>query len=76
MKIQASGTIGSMLLNDNEKGLVDISFHVGGKISDAPSTAKEAWADVELNIKSLVAEQLRFGQKLYVTISTEPPEES
>jgi len=57
-------------------GLVEIEMDVRGSVSEGATapTMRETSASFRLLLKPAVAEQLRFGQELHVTISTEPPE--
>lgn len=77
MKIAGMGVITSLTQNEDDGVDVDVEFKCkalpepGDKIGTA-SSAKEASAAVTLNVKNLVAEKLSWGQKLYVTFSTEP----
>ena len=75
MKISASGVIES-LVGAEEQGEVDVEVTFKGRAVDVAQTAKDCTAQVTLHIKGLVAEQLKWGQKLYLTLSTEPPEGS
>lgn len=76
MKITGNGTIESMMSNDDDKGSVDVSIEFKVQASDVPKPAKMCGASVLLTVQGLAAEQLKWGQRLYLTISTEPPKDA
>lgn len=73
MRVTASGAIES-LVGAEEQGEVEVEVTFKGKVAEVAQTAKDCHATVTLTVKGLAAEQLKWGQKLYLTLSTEPPE--
>lgn len=73
MKIKAEGAISALV--KREHGDVDVTVEFTGKAADVAVPAKDVKLGVSLTVKGLVAEQLKFGQKLYLTVATEPPAE-
>jgi hypothetical protein len=74
MKALVRGKIGKM--SHGASGWVEIEVNLSGSVNEGATapTMRETSASLRLSLKPVIAEQLRFGQELYVAISTEPPE--
>jgi hypothetical protein len=75
--IKAEGTIsqlGTARPDGELGGVVEISLDLKGQAVEVPQPAKDIKGAVILKVKGLVAEKLHWGEKLYVTLSTTPPE--
>jgi len=77
MKIQLVGEAREFNQVKEETGMPGVKLHLSlkGKVVGAIHTANEATAGLNLHVKALIAEQLKFGQKLYITVDTNDPEQ-
>lgn len=73
MRIEAEGTIQKM--NHTDSVYVDVKFKGRIQGSDIAPMAKDVTIVSTLWLKALAAEKLSFGDKFYLTISTEKPSE-
>jgi hypothetical protein len=73
MKTVLDGQIEEMR---RERDVVEITLRLKGNVKDAQGgpESKTASAEVKLRVKPLVADRLRFGQKLFVVITDEEDE--
>lgn len=74
MKVKLKGRIKSMQEHDRGgESLVSVHVQPDGNVESAKGPdAKKAQSDIYLYVKPLVAQELKFGQELFVTVSTEP----
>jgi hypothetical protein len=76
MKARWNGKISEMR-RDNE--WIYLKVTVTGSVLEGEGVrgqdAKATGAEIELHFKPVVADNLKFGQELHFTISTEKPEE-
>jgi hypothetical protein len=73
MKGRLSGIIKSMTRDNN---WVNITLDTTGAVESQGTTspdAKSSGAEITLRIKPVMGDQLKFGEKLYFTWSTEEP---
>lgn len=72
MKIKLTGKISEMKKAkiDNEQ-VVSIELELEGAIMSPTPSGKEAKAKMHLDIKPIFANQLKFGDKLYLILDTE-----
>lgn len=77
MIAQMQGTLRSLQTGTPEgpEEGVTLQLRVQGKVVDANTAAKDADCEMTLHLKKLVAQHLKWGQTLYVTVSTEPPKD-
>lgn len=76
MQVKMTGTITGMAYGSDDKGEQVIHMDVGmdGDVVESPSpSSKRASGRMELNVKPIIAKAIRFGQRLYITISTDEP---
>jgi hypothetical protein len=75
VRIAIKGKIKSM--QEHERGgesFVSVHLQPEGSVDSAKGPdAKKAHSDMYVYVKPLIAQELKFGQELFVSISTEPP---
>jgi len=68
MKVVLTGKFGDVVkINDSK---TNIAIKCDGSVLDTPTTAKEALFDGSLIIKPFIADQLKIGQRVLITIET------
>ncbi len=76
MKARLSGEIKSLVRKAVDSPWVDVLVDITGSVTDGMKEgspeAKAMGAEVSLRMKPIMAETLKFGQKLYVEMSTDP----
>lgn len=58
-----------------EDGTTNLTLETRGKVADTTISAKEALFQGELNLKSLVADQLKLGATITITVTDEADNE-
>ncbi len=73
MKIEMISKIGSIIRGGNS---TSINLDFAGKVQDTKLiTAKDADMIATLNLKPTIADQIKFGSKVTITVSIEEPSE-
>jgi len=72
MKAILKGKVQSM--DKKGSGIVAVQLVAVGKVQGVPMSAKETNLTLILDIKELVAEQMKFGSIITVTITDEDPD--
>lgn len=75
MKARLEGTIKSMV---RDREWVTIAVDTTGAVTEGGKSpeSKATGAEIQFRLKPVVADELKFGQKLYFTVSDEAPKES
>jgi hypothetical protein len=73
MKATLKGRITRVLRDDD--GTTSLSIETKGKVEETVISAKEALFQGELNLKSLVADQLKIGATITITVTDEADNE-
>jgi hypothetical protein len=60
--------------DDKGEVLVELQLHIKGKVDDAPQNAKDAEVWTTLFVKPIVADQLKIGSMIAITIEEVPNE--
>ena len=68
MRIVLTGKFGNVIKTDDAK--THIIVECDGAVQDVGPTAKEAFFDGNLILKPFIADQLKIGQRLLITIET------
>ena len=68
MKIVLNGKFGNVVKVDDSK--THIAVKSDGSVQEAATTAKEALFDGTLILKPFIADQLKIGQRVLITIET------
>lgn len=72
MKIKLTGQISEMKkAKINNEQVVSIELELDGIVVANTSSGREAKAKMHLDLKPIFANQLKFGDKLYLTLDTE-----
>jgi len=72
MKIKLHGKIRSMNASEPDTdGRVRIELSANGQVFSDKASGKEAHVDIVLFVKTLFAEQIKFGQPMTIELSTE-----
>jgi hypothetical protein len=76
MKALLRGHIRSMEERDSDEKVVAIELTPEGTADVKGPDAKKVLAEMTVYVKPVVAQELRFGQELFIELSTEPPLDS
>lgn len=72
LTLKLKGSVSKMVRAEDGSS-VCMSFTAVGDAVNVPSTAKAVTLAGSIDVKSLVADDMKFGDKIFITISTDAP---